>query len=402
MTTPTNPRLDDLLSTRARIGWGVSAPPARPVAEALFEFGGGHPDPSSFPYEGMVEATADVMKAEGAPALSYGEPQGYKGLRELVAHKYRLFENLEVPTDNIIVSNGSGHALSLAFSAFVDVGDPILSEAPTFSGTLATIRRHGARVLDVPLDAEGMDTAVARQQLETLRREGLRCKLIYTIVNFQNPAGPTMSRRRREELIALAHEYDTLILEDDAYGELRFEGQAHPSLYALDKGGRVIRAGTLSKILGAGVRLGWLCAPRQMIPAFQGFLFGGGVNPYVSRVATFYMRENLVPHVTRLVDIYRDKRDAMLKGLWEVLSGTDVEISKPEGGFFIWIKLPTGTRIERLREAAVKSGIQFTWGPAFYANGGGEGFIRLAYSWEPPERNYEGAKLIAQAIKNAR
>jgi len=402
MTTPTNPRLDDLLSTRARIGWGASAPPARPVAEALFEFGGGHPDPSSFPYEGMVEATADVMKAEGAAALSYGEPQGYKGLRELVAHKYRLFENLEVPPDDIIVTNGSGHALSLAFSAFVDVGDPILSEAPTFSGTLATIRRHGARVLDVPLDAEGMDTTVARQQLETLRREGKRCKLIYTIVNFQNPAGPTMSRRRREELIALAHEYDTLILEDDAYGELRFEGQAHPSLYALDKGGRVIRAGTLSKILGAGVRLGWLCAPRQMIPAFQGFLFGGGVNPYVSRVATFYMRENLVPHVARLVDVYRSKRDAMLKGLWEVLEGTDVEISKPEGGFFIWIKLPTGTKIERLREAAVKSGIQFTWGPAFYANGGGEGFIRLAYSWEPPERNYEGAKLIAQAIKNAR
>jgi 2-aminoadipate transaminase len=176
----------------------------------------------------------------------------------------------------------------------------------------------------------------------------------------------------------------------------------YAALYALDKGGRVIRAGTLSKILGAGVRLGWLCAPRQMIPAFQGFLFGGGVNPYVSRVATFYMRENLVPHVARLVDIYRAKRDAMLKGLWEVLEGTDVEISKPEGGFFIWIKLPTGTKIDRLKEAAVKSGIQFTWGPAFYANGGGEGFIRLAYSWEPPERNYEGAKLIAQAIKGAR
>src|SRR6202795_956408 len=402
MTTPTNPRLDHLLSTRARIGWGASAPPARPVAEANFEFGGGHPDPSSFPYEGMVEATAEVMKAEGAPALSYGEPQGYKGLRELVAHKHRLFENLEVPTDDIIISNGSGHALSPACTAFVDVGDPILSEAQTFSGTLATIRRHGARVLDVPLDAEGMDTAVARQQLEKLRSEGLRCKLIYTIVNFQNPAGPTMSRRRREQLIALTHEFETVILEDDAYGELRFEGQQHPSLYALDKGGRTMRAGTLSKILGAGVRLGWLCAPRQMIPAFQGFLFGGGVNPYVSRVATYYMRENLVPHVARLVDVYRLKRDAMLKGLWEVLEGTDVEISKPEGGFFLWIKLPTGTKIERLKEAAVKSSIQFTWGPAFFANGGGEEFIRLAYSWEPPERNYEGAKLIAQAIKAAR
>src|SRR6266436_990285 len=384
MTTRTNPRLDPLLSTRARIGWGASAPPARPVADAKFEFGGGHPDPSSFPYEGMVEATADVMKTEGAPALSYGEPQGYKGLRELVAHKYRLFENLDVSPDDVIVSNGSGHALSLAFSAFVDVGDAILSEAPTFSGTLATIRRHGARVLDVPMDAEGMVTSVAREQLEKLRREGKPCKLIYTIVNFQNPAGPTMSRRRREELIALAHEYETVILEDDAYGELRFEGQQHPSLYALDKGGRTIRAGTLSKILGAGVRLGWLCAPRQMIPAFQGFLFGGGVNPYVSRVATFY------------------KRDAMLKGLWEVLGDTDVEISKPEGGFFIWIKLPAGTDTKRLWDAASKAGVQYTAGPAFFINGGGEEFIRLAYSWEAPERNYEGAKLIAQAIMNAR
>jgi len=402
MTTPANLRLDDLLSTRARIGWGASLPPARPVAEALFEFGAGHPDPGSFPYEGMVEATADVMKAEGAPALSYGEPLGYKGLRELVSHKYRLFENLDVSPDNVIVANGSGHALSLAFSAFVDVGDTILSEAPTFSGTLATIRRHGARVLDVPMDDEGMVTEAAREQLDKLKREGKRCKLIYTIVNFQNPAGPTMSRRRREELVALAHEYDTLILEDDAYGELRFEGKAQPSLYALDKGGRTIRAGTLSKILGAGVRLGWLCAPTQMIPVFQGFLFGGGVNPYVSRVATFFMRENLVPHVARLTEIYHAKRDAMLKGLWEVLEGTDVEISKPEGGFFIWIKLPAGTNTAKLREAAVKHGIQYTAGPAFFINGGGEQFIRLAYSWETPERNYEGAKLLAQEIKNAR
>src|SRR6266478_8582750 len=402
MTTPTNPRLDPLLSTRARIGWGASAPPARPVADAKFEFGGGHPDPSSFPYEGIVDASARMIKAEGALALTYGDPQGYRGLRELVCHKYDLFEGLKVKPENLIISNGSGHALSLAFSAFVDVGDAILSEAPTFSGTLQTIRRHGARVLDVPMDAEGMVTSVAREQLEKLRREGKPCKLIYTIVNFQNPAGPTMSRRRREELIALAHEYDTVILEDDAYGELRFEGPAHPSLYALDKGGRTMRAGTLSKILGAGVRLGWLCAPSQMIPAFQGFLFGGGVNPYVSRVATYYMRDNLVPHVARLVDIYRAKRDAMLKGLWEVLGDTDVEISKPEGGFFIWIKLPTGTKTAKVREAAVKHCIQYTAGPAFFINGGGEEFIRLAYSWEPPERNYEGAKLLAQAIKDAR
>ncbi len=402
MTTPPTTRFDELLSTRARIGWGAPPPPSRPVQEALFDFGGGFPDPESFPYEGMIDATARMMKVEGAQALTYGEAQGYRGLRELVAHKYDLFEGLKVDPDNIVVANGSGHALSLAFSAFVDVGDPIICEAPTFSGTLNTIRRHGARVLDAPVDAEGMVTSVVRQRLEQLRAEGLRCKLIYTIDTFQNPSGPTMSLRRRRELVELAQEFDTLILEDDAYGELRFEGEAQPSLYSLDPSGRVIRAGTLSKILGAGVRLGWLCASREMIPVLQAFVFGGGVNPYMSRVATYFMRDNLEGHVARLIAVYRAKRDAMLRGLWEVLTGTDVEISRPEGGFFIWIKLPTGTDRARLFELAKASRVQYTAGPAFFANGGGEQHIRLAFSYEAPERCYEGARLLARAILDAR
>jgi 2-aminoadipate transaminase len=399
--TTTTARFEDLLSSRARIGWGTPAA-ARALINPRFEFGGGYPDPASFPYDGMVEATAKMMKVEGAQALTYGEPQGYRGLRELVCHKYELFEGLKVTPENIVVSNGSGHALALAFSAFVDVGDVILSEAPTFSGTLTTIRRHGPRVVDVPVDGNGLVTRVARERLTELRRAGQRCKLIYTIVNFQNPSGPSLSLRRRHELIELAHEFDTLILEDDAYGELRFEGEMLPSLYALDSGGRVMRAGTLSKILGAGVRLGWLCAPREMIPAFQGFLFGGGVNPYMSRVATYFMREHMTAHVARLVDVYRAKRDAMLRGLWEVLEGTDVQISKPEGGFFIWIKLPTGTVPARLAERASEAGVQYTAGPAFFINGGGQEFIRLAFSYEPPERCYEGARLLARAIQDAR
>jgi 2-aminoadipate transaminase len=402
MAPNTTPRFEELLSTRARIGTGTSAPPARPVANALYEFGGGFPDPVSFPYDGLVEATARMMKAEGAQALTYGEPQGYKGLRELVCHKYGLFEGLKIAPDNLIISNGSGHALSLAFSAFVDVGDAILSEAPTFSGTLNTIRRHGARVLDVPVDAEGLDTRVARQQLERLRREGTRCKLIYTIDNFQNPSGPTMTMRRRQELVELAHEFDTFILEDDAYGELRFEGDHLPSLYALDTGGRVIRAGTVSKILGAGFRLGWLCAPKAMIPAFQGFLFGGGVNPFASRVATYFLRDHLQPHVALLIDVYRKKRDAMLRGLHEVLDGSGAEISKPEGGFFLWIRLPERTDLQRLSDLAVAARVQYTPGTAFFANGGGEEFIRLAFSFETPEKCYDGARLMAKAVLDAR
>src|SRR5687767_3168174 len=399
MTTPTPQPLESLLSTRARYAVPLTTP--RASMHPLYEFGGGFPDPASFPYDGMVDATARMMKAEGAAAMTYGDPQGYPGLRELVCQKYELFESMKTDPENIVVANGSGQALSLAFSAFVDPGDPIIAEAPTFSGSLNTIRRHGPRILDVPVDAEGIVTDAVRERLQTLRREGRQCKLIYTIVNFQNPAGPSQSLRRRHELLELAHEFDTLILEDDAYGELRFEGQTLPPLYALDRGGRVIRAGTVSKILGAGVRLGWLCAPREMIPALQGFLFGGGVNPFMSRVATYYLREHMAKHVQLLIGVYRDKRDAMLRGLDETLAGTSARVSRPEGGFFVWIKLPPGTDSRRLAELAMQSRVQYTPGPPFFPNGGGEEFIRLAFSYEPPDKCYEGARLIGRAIVGA-
>jgi 2-aminoadipate transaminase len=392
----TTPSFDALLSTRARYAVPLTTP--RQSMSPLFEFGGGYPDPVSFPYEGMIEATAKMMAAEGAQAMTYGDPQGYLGLRELICHKYQLFEMMKATPENIVVANGSGQALSLAFSAFVDPGDAIIAEAPTFSGSLNTIRRHGPAVLDVPVDDEGIVTDAVREQLQGLRRAGRRCKLIYTIVNFHNPAGPSQSLRRRQELIALAHEFDTLILEDDAYGELRFEGETLPPLYALDRGGRVIRAGTFSKILGAGVRLGWLCAPKDMVPALQSFLFGGGTNPFMSRVATYFMRDNMAAHVQRLIGVYRAKRDAMLKGLDEVLKGTDATISRPAGGFFLWIRLPSGTDKERLAERAVQARIQYTPGPVFYANGGGDDYIRLAFSYEQPDKCYEGARLLAKAM----
>jgi len=388
MTTTPTARFEHLLSSRALIGWGAPVATARPVASPLYEFGGGYPDPASFPYDDMVEATARMIKAEGAQALTYGDPQGYRGLRELVCHKYRVFEGLEVTPENIFVANGSGHALSLAFSAFVDPGDPIICEAPTFSGSLNNIRRHGPEILDAPVDADGMVTRVVRERLEGLKRQGRWC--------------PDLSLRRRQELVLLAEQYDTFILEDDAYGELRFEGEPKPPVYALDRAGRVIRAGTLSKILGAGVRLGWLCAPRAMLPAFQGFNFGGGVNPFMSRVATWYLRDHMEEHVKLLIDVYRAKRDAMLRGLWEVLESTDVEISRPAGGFFIWIRLPARTDSARLEELAVAARAQYTPGPAFFPNGGGERFIRLAFSYEPPAKCYEGARLIARAILDAR
>ena len=400
MTTHGEP-FESLLAARARIGWGMSVATPRPSMKALYEFGAGYPDPASFPYDGMAKATARMLEEDGAAAMTYGEPQGYRGLRELICTKYERFEAFKTDPDNIIVANGSGQALALAFGAFIDPGDTVIAEAPTFSGSLNTLRRHGPEILDVPVDDEGIVTDAVRERLVALRRQGRRCKLIYTIVNFQNPAGPSQSLRRRHELCALAQEYDTLILEDDAYNELRFEGDSKPPVYALDRHGRTIRAGTLSKILGAGVRLGWLCAPPAMLPAFQSFNFGGGVNPFMSRVATYFLRDHMEAHVKVLVGVYRAKRDAMLKGLWEVLKGTDVEISRPQGGFFIWIKLPSATNVAKLEELAAQVRVQYTPGRAFFPGTGGERHIRLAFSYEQPDKCYEGCRILAKAILDA-
>lgn len=403
MTITTGADFAPLLSSRAAIGRAmltqISVPGLhQPIAYA---FAGGQPDPGSFPYDELAAATARMLREDGAAALTYGDPQGYPGLRELVAHKYARYEGLQAGSENILIANGSGHALSLALSAFVDVGDAIICEAPTFLGTLATMRRHGADIHGVPIDDDGISIDQVRARLETLRGQGRRCKLIYTMPNFHNPAGPTMSLERRRALVALAQEYGTLILEDDAYGELRYEGEALPSLYALDDRGVVIRSGTLSKILGAGMRLGWLLAPAAMIPVFQSFNFGGGVAPFTSRVATWYLRDHLEEHVATLVEIYRARRDAMLDGLHEVLAGTAVAVSRPAGGFFIWITLPDGADVATIGQRAGESGVAFVPGTAFYHDGGGQNCLRLAFSYETAERCFAGATTLARVIRES-
>jgi 2-aminoadipate transaminase len=302
----------------------------------------------------------------------------------------------------VIVTNGSSHALALAAELLVDVGDPVIVEAPTFSGTLYNLRRFGPELIGVSLDDEGIRTDEVEDRLKDLARQGRRAKLIYTIVNFQNPAGMTQSLRRRTELLDLADKYDTMILEDDAYGELRYDGEPIRSLFGLDRSNRVMRAGTLSKILGAGVRLGWLLAPKELIPKLGTLKNDGGTNPYMSRLATFYMRDHMIEHVDELRAIYHRKRDAMLERLYAGLGDT-AKISRPDGGFFIWIRLPEGTDPFRLLELASERRIGYVPGPAFFPDGAtGSEYIRLAFSFATVESIREGTDLLCETIRAAR
>lgn len=399
MTATGVDRYRTLLSQRAAKG---PRPPMGVGPNIKYLFGAGNPDPGSFPYADIVQATADVMEVDGAKALSYGAVYGYDELRDWVCHKHKVFENLAITRDNVLITNGSGDALGLVIQTFVDEGDAVITEAPTFSATLQILRRCGADLHGIEMDAEGMRTDLLAERLETLARQGKPCKLIYTIDTFQNPAGPTLSLRRRRELVALARQYGVMILEDDAYGELRFEGEQQPSLFELDDAGLVARTGTLSKILGAGVRVGWVITSPTLVPYISAFNFGGGVSPFTSRVCYHYLRGHLEPHVAELRQIYKAKRDAMLDELARGLAGTDATWSRPEGGFFLWVKLPTGTNPTRALTLANEAGVGYVPGPAFMPNGGGEDHIRLAYSFESPDEIRAGTRLLCEAILAAR
>jgi len=397
---------DSLLSRRARL----ELPTPRMTRTAgtanepapLYLFGGGFPDPASFPYQGLVEATQDVLQHEGAEALAYGHPRGYLGLRELVCEKTRYYEGFDISVDNVLITNGSSHALAMACDLLVDVGDTVVTEAPTFSGTLHNFRRYGPRIIGVSMDHEGIRTDELEERLKELARQGRKAKLIYTIVNFQNPAGMTQSHRRRIELLDLAEKYDTMVLEDDAYGELRYDGEPVQSLFGLDDNGRVLRSGTLSKILGPGVRLGWLLAPKDLLPKVAQFKADGGTNPYVSRVATYYMRKHMHEHVQELRGIYRQKRDLMLERLRAGL-GDSAEISQPEGGFFVWIRLPEGTDPQKLLDLAAARRVVHVPGSSFFPAGDtGFDHIRLAFSYASLDDIRQGVDLLCEAIKKAR
>ncbi|MCC6630343.1 MAG: PLP-dependent aminotransferase family protein [Chloroflexi bacterium] len=383
------------------------APVKAPPANGRFQFAGGKPDPVSFPYDGLAAATAQVMAEDGAEALTYGDAQGFRPLRELIARKYAHYENLTVSPDQIVVSNGSSDALRLVCSALLDPGDTVLIEAPTFLGTLRTLQGHRVDLVGLPMDDDGIIVDEMAAIIQRERDRGKQVKLLYTIPTFQNPGGSTMPLARRRALLEVAARAGLVVMEDDAYGDLRSEGEFVPSLFALDEQGIVARTGTMSKILGAGLRIGWVVAQPPLVRAMLAVKFDGGTSPFTSRVVHAYMAEQLEDHAEELIQVYTTKRDAMLEALDEHV-GTErgARWLRPQGGFFIWVRLPDNCDPARLVDTCTARGVAYVPGPAFYSNWQAdwpeaERYIRLAYSYEQPETIREGIAQLGRAILEA-
>src|SRR5437867_3130152 len=233
---------------------------------ARYNMGGGQPDPASLPRKELAEIVSELLLSdEGPTSLMYGDAAGYVGLREALAGKLKRGEGIDVTPDEVLIVNGSNHGLAVMAMAFVNPGDVAIVEAPTFMGGLRPLRQLQARIEMVPLDEQGVRVDALEDKLRALRTAGTPAKLFYTIPNFHNPAGVDLALERRRRVVELAEEFNFAILEDDAYGELRFEGEPLPSLYRLAPKGRVVRSATLSKILAAGLRIGYVIAPEEVI-----------------------------------------------------------------------------------------------------------------------------------------
>ena len=369
-------------------------------ARAPISFAFGLPDAPSFPHDELAAATELVLREHSDRALQYGPAAGMPRLIDALIAKLNRDEDLGLEPDNVLITNGSAQALGLIARLLIDPGDTVLLEAPTWPGAINLFQRAGATLVSLPLDGEGLDLAAAESRLIHLAAQKIQPKFLYVIPTFQNPTGLTLSVERRMALLDLAARYDLLVIEDDAYRDLVYDGAAPPSLLELDPDGRVLRLGTFSKILAAGLRLGWVLGPPDIVSQLTAYKEDGGTSPFSSYVAAAYMMAGaLEPHIRDLVALYRQKRDVMLRALqWYFPPG--VQWTRPTGGFFIWLTLPPHLNAEDLLDRAREEGVDFLPGERCFATPGTDRHtIRLAFSLPTPDQIEEGIKRLGDALK---
>jgi 2-aminoadipate transaminase len=373
----------------------------------VISFAGGLPAPEVFPVARFQEACRKVLELNGHQALQYGASEGYEPLREMIARHIARY-GIKAKTENVLITSGSQQALDLIGKLLINPGDRILVEAPTYLGALQAFNVYGAEYVAVPSDEEGLRT----EDLEGSLRTGP--KFMYVLPNFQNPGGTTLSEGRRHQLVLLADKYGIPIIEDDPYGQLRYEGEHLPPLVMLDREnlrrddgysiGNVIYLSTFSKTLSPGLRLGWIVAPADVIAKLVQLKQGADLHTttFGQMVAYEVAKDNFLDeHVKLIRKVYRERRDVMLEALKKYFP-PEVTWTRPQGGLFLWVTLPEGMDCNKLFEAALKENVAFVPGDCFYAgNFVKEGcrHLRLNFSYGQPEQIREGIRRLSVAIK---
>ncbi len=364
----------------------------------------GHPDPALLPVAGLQRAATAALERYGAEALAYGSERGPGPLlRWLIGHLART-EGRAPAADELIITGGVSHALDQVCTLLTRPGDLALVELPTYHLAVRILREHPLELVPIPTDSGGLRLDALAATIARLRREGRPPRLLYTVPTFNNPTGANLADDRRRALVALAEAEGLLIVEDDAYRELAYDGPAPPSLWSLARPGTVIRLGSFAKSVAPGLRLGFLTADSATIERIRGgglLDSGGGINHFTANVVAAFCEDGgFAAQGTHLRAAYRARRDALAAALAEYLPPS-CEWALPTGGFFIWVRLPEGCDAQALLPAAIAAGVGYAPGPRFHLDGSGANMLRLAFGLYPPDELVESARRLGGILRGA-
>ena len=364
-------------------------------------FAAGNPSPESFPVEDIKRIAADILTQEPITALQYGITEGYPKLRELVSQRLKRLYNIGPEDDDTIIVTGGQQGIELTCKVMCNEGDVVICENPSFIGALNAFRSLGAELKGVPLKDDGIDL----EALEAALKSSPRAKLLYLIPSFQNPAGITSTLENRKAVYELARKYDIVIIEDNPYGDLRFEGENVPSYKSFDVDGRVVYCGSFSKILSSGMRVGTLTANKELVSKIVVAKQVEDVhtNVFFQMVCARYMQEcDLEAHIEKIRALYRHKSSLMLKALDEYMPA-DVKFTRPQGGIFLWCSLPEGYELSEFVKRCSEKNVFVVPGTAFLPDESEPTrSFRLNYSMPSDEEIERGIKLLAQVVEEMR
>lgn len=370
----------------------------------IISLSGGMPDIRNLPLDEVSEVAANAVRAEGVAGLQYGNTIGRIQTRRIVVDLMKDFD-ISITTEDVTITTGAQQALDLLGKTFINPGDTIITEGPTYVGALQAFSAYEPNVITIPFDDAGMQTDLLAVELERLVAESPDgkhgIKFLYTIPNFQNPGGVTMSLARRKHLLELAHRYKLLVIEDDPYGRLRFSGEPEPALRSMDE--KVVYLGTVSKVFAPGLRTGWIIAPRPILSKInmvkQGTdLCGSALNQVI--VEHYFNDTDWRATLAKMNGLYAERRDAMLEALEEYFP-PEASWTYPEGGLFVWVTLPEYVNTPQLLNVALEKGVTFVPGDGCYPGGSGMGCnaMRIAFCYENPENIREAIRRLGAVIE---
>ncbi|MBT2735670.1 PLP-dependent aminotransferase family protein [Bacillus sp. ISL-7] len=361
----------------------------------VISFAGGLPAPELFPVEALKNACNAVLNEEGAASLQYSTTEGFIPLRAAISQRMKVI-GIDSTIENVLITSGSQQAIDLTGRIFINEGDTIICESPTYLAAINAFKSYNPKFVEVAMDDDGMDM----DQLEKTLQEHPNTKFIYTIPDFQNPTGRTLKLERRKRIIELANQYDVLIVEDNPYGAIRFAGEALPPVKYFDTEGRVIYISTFSKIFTPGLRLGWICADESFIEKYVAFKQTADLHTdsFAQRITAKYLElYDIDKHINKIKSVYKERCTVMLSCIEEFFP-KNLSYSKPEGGLFIWVEFPEAVDSRELFAECLANNVAFVPGTPFFPNGTKNNALRLNYSNMPKEKIREGMKRMGEVL----